>query len=164
MLTVKKLIEQTRAHRKVLLSNANIVSIAFSKTKQGKDPRGYYKMVWGSAKTNKPGKRAHKFEIRLYWSQTRAKTDQYIPPELREKGQKYLGPEEAPPFNLDSLVWVSCSCEYFLYNCEVADAETDNSTVKYSNGAFPKITNPQGVGHLCKHLISAFKKGALVKK
>ena len=164
MLSVRKLIEQTRAHRSVLVTNSSFVSIAFSKTKTGKDPRGYYKSVWGSARTNKPGKRSHKFEIRLYWPQTRAKQDQYIPPDLRDKGQPYMGPKDEPKFNMDTKAWVSCSCEYFLYNCEVADAESDNSSVKYSNGRFPKITNPQGIGHVCKHLLSALRKGALVKK
>lgn len=162
MLTVKQLLRQTGQHRQVLLSNSNKVSVSFNKGKVGKDGRGYYKAITGSARTNAKGKKTKKFEIRFYWPQTRAKADQYIPPELR-KGP-YAGPEEPPLFTLDTKCWVSCSCEYFLFHCEVADAESDNSSIRYSNGKFPRITNPQGIGHVCKHLISALRKGALLKK
>lgn len=162
MLTVKQLLRQTGQHRQVLLSNSNKVSISFNKTKVGKDPRGYYKSVTGSARTNAKGKKTKKFEIRFYWPKPSAKAKQYIPPELRD--QNYIGPEEAPLFTLDTKCWVSCSCEYFLFHCEVADAESDNSSIRYSNGKFPVITNPQGIQHLCKHLIAATRKGALLKK
>ena len=164
MLTVKKLIAHSKVHRGVLISNASAVSIAFVKPRGGKDPRGYYKSIAGTARTNKPGKVTKKFEIRLYYPKRRKPDEQYVPVEAREKTKPYIGPEEAPPFNLDTAAWVTCSCEYFMYHCEVADAQHDNSSIKYSNGKFPSETNPSGVAHLCKHLISAFRKGALIKK
>lgn len=140
------------------MSNASGVSISFGAVKYGKDERGYFKAVSGLGLSRGPNKKAKKFEIRLYYD----KKAGYIPENLR--GDKYVGPQKAPPFTVKSKAWVSCSCEYFLYHAEVADASTGSSSVRYSNGARPKITNPGMVGHLCKHLISAARKGALVKK
>lgn len=59
-----------------------------------------------------------------------------------------------------SKVWVSCDCEYFLYHCEVALMKKGSSDENYSNGAFPKITNPRLVAHACKHIVAALQKGA----
>lgn len=55
---------------------------------------------------------------------------------------------------------VSCSCEYFKYHCEVANARKESADVIYSNGKYPRETNPRGVSHLCKHLVACFTKGA----
>ena len=162
MLTVKQLVANTNSHRSNVVKNSSDVTIAFGKTREGKDPRGYYKAVVGRALSRGRNKRQKKFEIRLYYPMTRAKADQYIPPALR-KGL-YTGPEKAPPFTIQSKVWVSCDCEYFLYHCEVADAEHDSASIKYSNGKYPTQTNPQGVGHICKHLLASVRKGALLKK
>lgn len=164
MLSVKQLLRQTGQHKQVLISNSNKVSISFNKPKVGKDPRGYYRSILAAARTNAPGKKTKRIELRFYWPKGKSKAEGYIPKELLKPGEPYFGPEEAPKFDLDTPVWVSCSCEYFLFNCEVADAESDNSSIKYSNGKFPHITNPAGVQHLCKHLISAIRKGALLKK
>jgi hypothetical protein len=161
-LTVKQLRDYTRAHRDKLFSNAAKVAISFGKVVEGQDPRGYYRKVVGRALSKGQNKKQKTFEIRFYYPTTRAKADQYIPPALR-KGA-YVGPKEAPDLTLESKVWVRCNCEYFLYHCEVANAETDNANVEYSNGKFPVITNPQGIGHLCKHLLAALSKGALLKK
>jgi hypothetical protein len=164
MLTVKELISQSKSHRPVLVSNASIVSISFKPTNVGKDALGYYRSIKGSALTNQKGKKTKTFEIRLYWGGRG--TSQYIPAALRQKGKPYVGPENPPPFTLMTKAWVSCSCEYFLYNCEVADAEEDSSSIKYSNGKgySPTGPNPHHIPHICKHLIGALRKGALVKK
>jgi hypothetical protein len=55
-------------------------------------------------------------------------------------------------------VWVTCSCEYWLYYCEVAvDAKGSTSILK-SNGEMPKIRNPGMVPHLCKHLLAGMQQ------
>jgi len=61
-------------------------------------------------------------------------------------------------------VWVTCDCEYWLYNCEVAVENKDSTDIIHSNGARPEVTNPRMVAHLCKHLIQCFLKGALDAK
>ncbi len=53
-------------------------------------------------------------------------------------------------------VWVTCSCPFWKYYCEVAVAATGSSTVVHSNGAAPKVRNPSMTPMLCKHL---FKVG-----
>jgi hypothetical protein len=160
MLKVKTLLAQTRAHRPVLISNAGSVSVSFQKTIVGRDVRGYYRSIRATALTNKPGKKPKNVEIRLYWDTK----SNYVPESLRQKGKPYGGPEKAPPFTIETPAWVSCSCEYFLYHCEVADTRKYSSSIRYSNGAAPRVTNPQEIGHLCKHLISCLRKGALVVK
>ena len=69
-------------------------------------------------------------------------------------------------FKDNSLVWVHCDCPYFFYTLEVVLARQGCSEVKFkgesgrknpwvkrrSNGALPKIRNPQGIPYLCKHL------------
>ena len=52
----------------------------------------------------------------------------------------------------DKYVSVSCSCEYFLYNCEYALAKQGASQIRYSNGQPPVVRNPQEKPILCKHL------------
>lgn len=52
-------------------------------------------------------------------------------------------------------VWVHCSCPYFLYYLEVALTKRGASSVINSNGKFPRVTNPQTVPYLCKHLFAA---------
>lgn len=168
MLKLSQLLAMTMSHRPVLRSNASHVQIAFKKPTVGKDFGGYYREIAGTARTTEPGKKNHFFKIRVYWP----KNSGYVPQEiLNAQAAKALGKKmppmkakPAPPFTVDSRVWVSCDCEYFLYHCEVADAEDDSSKVIYSNGKAPIKTNPNHIPHLCKHLISGFRKGALVKK
>lgn len=174
MLSVKQLLRQTgqghfgrngmKTAGTKIIQNSNDVSVSFNKPKAGKDARGYYRSLTASARTNKPGKKTKRMEIRFYWPKARAKDDQYIPPEFRVLGDPYWGPEEPPKFTIDTACWVSCSCPWFLFICEVADAESDNSTIRYSNGKAPVETNPRSLGCLCKHLISAIRRGALLKK
>ena len=44
----------------------------------------------------------------------------------------------------------------FAHNCEVALAKHGASSVKASNGKWPRITNPRGKTMVCKHLVSLF--------
>ncbi|RLI86131.1 MAG: hypothetical protein DRP01_04865 [Archaeoglobales archaeon] len=52
----------------------------------------------------------------------------------------------------DSPVWVSCSCPDFKFRWEVSLAHRNNTSIIYSNGAYPKITNPQLQPGVCKHV------------
>lgn len=56
---------------------------------------------------------------------------------------------------------VACTCDYFTFVCEVALQKKGAAIVKQSNGARPKITNPQLVPSPCKHL---FKLLTLIQK
>lgn len=70
----------------------------------------------------------------------------------------YPGENEVwPSANQASTVWVSCSCPYWLFYCEVATARTGSSSVIYSNGDLPIVRNPTMVPYLCKHLVTATK-------
>jgi hypothetical protein len=60
---------------------------------------------------------------------------------------------------VSSKGWVSCSCPYFLFHCEVALSEDESSSVLYSNGAAPSITNPSMIPVICKHIIAVLTKG-----
>jgi hypothetical protein len=170
MLSVKQLLAHTKTHRGVIIDNSGKVSITIAGAKNGKDKNGYYRSISGAARSAGQGKRTKRWEIRLYWP----KKTKYIPPEFRPKSNRkdpktgepismYQGPEDPPPFTVDTKCWVSCSCEYFLYHCEVADFVEDASAIKYSNGNLPGHTNPAMVSHLCKHLVAALRKGALQK-
>ena len=162
MLKVKTLLAQARSHRPVLVSNSNIVQITFGRTVAGQDAHGYYRAIQATALTNRPKKKPKRVEIRLYWPEQSG----WIPEVLRPQraGYVYSGPAKPPPFTIETDAWASCSCEYFLYHCEVADTRKGSSSIRYSNGAAPHITNPQLVSHLCKHILAALRKGALVVK
>lgn len=62
---------------------------------------------------------------------------------------------------LKSHCWATCTCEWWLYHCEVAVDRKGSSSVIHSNGAPPKITNPKMVPSLCKHIAAALLKGGL---
>jgi hypothetical protein len=66
--------------------------------------------------------------------------------------------------NKNTLAWVSCDCEYFLYHCEVALQKKGSTDVIYSNGARPKITNPRMLAAVCKHCIAVLLAGAHTAK
>jgi len=57
-------------------------------------------------------------------------------------------------FRPSSLLWVHCSCPYFLYNVEVALTLKSSSSIYDSNGALPRIKNPTLRPYLCKHLFA----------
>jgi len=70
-----------------------------------------------------------------------------------------------------SPVWVSCSCPYWLFYCEVAVASAGSSNVIYSNGKAPIVRNPGNVPYLCKHIylvsvrgLQALEQAGLVEK
>ncbi len=162
MLKVKDLLKLSRAHRPVLVSNASNVGVTFSSVVYGKDARGYFKKVRGTALTNAPGKKVKKFEIRIYYD----KKTGFIPDfkDLQPRNYKEPKNSDASKLTVESLCWVRCSCEYFLYHCEVADTRKEASSIKYSNGALPNKTNPRFIPHICKHLIKAIQAGALIRK
>ena len=58
-------------------------------------------------------------------------------------------------------IWVSCPCEWFLYHCEVATKRKGSTDIIFSNGARPKITNPNSIPTICKHALSALMAGAM---
>lgn len=61
---------------------------------------------------------------------------------------RYYGEE----ISKDSPVYVSCSCPDFKFRWEVSLAHRNNTSIVYSNGAYPKITNPQMTPGVCKHI------------
>lgn len=54
-----------------------------------------------------------------------------------------------------SPVWVSCDCEWFQYNCEVALFHKKSTDIIHSNGAMPTDRNKQLKPWICKHIIAA---------
>lgn len=60
------------------------------------------------------------------------------------------------PLNVNTRVWCSCSCPYFLYHCEVALTLRGSSSIIFSNGKMPNQTNPRRIPYVCKHVIVAF--------
>lgn len=83
---------------------------------------------------------------------------------------KNFGTKKQPEnwlFRKNSLVWVHCDCPYFFYTLEVVLTRLGCSQIKHkmgrsqrnnpwvgkkSNGALPRIRNPNGTAYLCKHL------------
>jgi hypothetical protein len=66
----------------------------------------------------------------------------------------------------DPYVWVSCSCEWFLFNCEYAlqRRKYQASEIKYSNGKKPKPEKQGGknsrmLPYACKHIIKILRLG-----
>jgi hypothetical protein len=182
MLTLKQLLRQTSSHKQKLFANASNVAVALNKASHGKDARGYYRAVTGSARTAAKDKKTKRIEFRFYYPKGRSHKDTYIPPDFRDKNKPYVGPMNPPLLTLDTKVWVFCTCEWYLFNAEVANAESDNSSINYrrrdiwttkngkplhitnNNGKAPVITNPNHVQHCCKHLIAGVRAGALKQK
>lgn len=54
----------------------------------------------------------------------------------------------------EGKVIVSCECDYFTYNCEVALHKRGAAKITQSNGEHPEITNPRLVPTPCKHLFA----------
>ena len=61
--------------------------------------------------------------------------------------------------NKNGYIWVTCTCEYWLYHCEVATSKKGSAEIIHSNGANPKITNPRNMPALCKHLLKGLMDG-----
>jgi len=58
---------------------------------------------------------------------------------------------------IDCKAWVTCSCPWFTFNCEVALAEHGSSDILFSDGSFPEKTNPTLRPQACKHIIACTK-------
>jgi hypothetical protein len=50
-------------------------------------------------------------------------------------------------------IMASCDCLYWLYFCEYAWWSKGLAEIRYSNGAYPNITNPKRHIFCCKHLL-----------
>ena len=61
-------------------------------------------------------------------------------------------------------LWLSCSCEYWLFYCEYAHAKIGSSDIIFSNGEPSVVTNPKAVPWLCKHTIRVLSRDSTVKK
>lgn len=59
----------------------------------------------------------------------------------------------------NAKVWVTCTCEHWMYVNEVAVKRKGSTDIMHSNGARPKITNPNMVASICKHLVACFLHG-----
>ena len=60
-------------------------------------------------------------------------------------------------------IWVSCSCENWLYTQEYAVWVNDSTNIIHCNGNFPKIKNKVLKSGLCKHLLKAIPKALKIK-
>lgn len=59
-----------------------------------------------------------------------------------------------------SEMWVSCTCEYWLYHNEYAVWVNDSTSIIHCNGNFPKEKNRILRPGLCKHLVKAIPVAA----
>lgn len=57
----------------------------------------------------------------------------------------------------DRHVKLSCSCPDFLYRHEVALFTHDGADIEYSNGDYPKETNPLLHPSCCKHCLAFYE-------
>lgn len=82
---------------------------------------------------------------------------------LNSKGKKVVNPT-ANEWYLTTISFldkkkhidISCSCPDFLFRHEVALADKDASQVEYSNGDYPKDTNPLLKPTCCKHCLAFY--------
>ena len=51
-------------------------------------------------------------------------------------------------------VYLSCTCEAFMFWCETALNKRGAAAIKFSNGEAPETRNPQSLPMMCKHLIA----------
>ena len=68
------------------------------------------------------------------------------------KFNKYITTVEVMP---KGFVKLSCSCDDFLFNWEVALHKKDAADIEYSNGKNPSDKNPTFIPGCCKHLYAA---------
>lgn len=113
--------------RKTVKDKANKVGVQFYK----KIIKPRYKHYFFKARTKEPGKYTRLVEILL-------------------KGNPQVALEK-------SKAYVSCSCEDFLFTCEVALKEKDASQIIYSNGEKPRIKNPKMIPCACKHIVAVYR-------
>ena len=65
-----------------------------------------------------------------------------------------VGKEKDQPIGKQKHVLCSCDCENFCYYWEYALTHWGSSTIKFSNGEAPDVTNPSLHPGLCKHLVA----------
>lgn len=57
-----------------------------------------------------------------------------------------------PDKGLDSPVWLTCSCEFWLFNCEYAVNKVGSTFIRKCNGDKPDIRNYGRIPYCCKHI------------
>ena len=57
-----------------------------------------------------------------------------------------------------SKLKITCDCEYSIYWCEYALTHRGASWIKFSNGEFPIVRNPQNRPLICKHMFVLLNK------
>lgn len=62
--------------------------------------------------------------------------------------------DPSKPLAKHKRILVSCSCEYYVFTCEYANAYHGAGRIIYCNGEPPMMTNPSMLPSLCKHLHS----------
>lgn len=53
----------------------------------------------------------------------------------------------------EGKLWATCTCPFFMFNCEVALHHHGSSDIIHSNGAPPRVKNPGMKPWLCKHIL-----------
>ena len=61
-------------------------------------------------------------------------------------------------------LWVSCTCEYWMFYCEYAMAKFGASDIIHSNGQPPVVTNPGNWPYGCKHVTRVLNRKSIVDK
>ena len=128
---------------KNIVLNATGCNVRPTKLEMNLNDIGVYKLVRANILCDVV---VHNATIQMY---THLGTLPTTPDELAELMQI---PKGAPLWNAPT--WVSCDCEYFMFNCEVANHRQQAADIIFSNGEFPSMTNAQMIPHLCKHLYS----------
>lgn len=132
MYTVKNILDATKKTHNKVWKNKNNVTVQFTSVKEWKDTKGRkVKTVKGKAYDRAAG----------------SGTPHYLEVDYYGRGKS-------------AQVWITCDCEYFLYHCEVALWSDESSSIRWSNGADPGITNPSQAPRACKHLIAVLALGA----
>jgi hypothetical protein len=136
MVTVRELIRWTRSFKSNLISNASRVRIKFLNVTMENDSTGDFKQVLIAAHGDSSPRKAI---IKIYGSDHNAK------------------------------VWLSCDCPWWCFAAEWAVNNRSSTDIIYCNGNPPDPQNPLSPNpdrrpHLCKHLLAAFMKGALIVK
>ncbi len=120
-----------------IIDTARRVRITKVKAFIDKDEKGEFKYITANAKGNT---NLRQVQIKLYGK-------------MRGDGV----------MKIQNKCWVTCSCPYWRYHCEVAAAARGSSNVLISNGQFPKIRNPRMKPYLCKHLLALSAVAGKVK-
>lgn len=66
--------------------------------------------------------------------------------------------------NRKDKLWVSCSCESFMYNWEYALMKNGGSSIKYSNGDPATRTNPRNIPGVCPHIYKLLRRASTLRQ